>query len=116
WIDKDDTSKRPETTEYKPRLEFYILDKGQKPEEVPEGTKYTELTAENMKQVGLGNIDKLITIEESGNHWQATANLPTSIHYGDNQNNSREVVWKYVPDKNIPYYTWWDTTTGQDPD
>ena len=116
WIDKDDTSNRPETTEYKPRLEFYILDKGQKPEEVPEGTKYTELTAENMKQVGLDNIDSLITITESGNHWRATANLPTSIYYGGNEDNSREVVWKYVPEKNIPDYTWWDTTTGQDPD
>ena len=116
WIDKDDTSKRPETTEYKPRLEFYILDKGQTEEDVTD-ENYIELTAENMGQVGLNNIDNLITITESGNHWKATANLPTSIHYGDDQNNSREVVWRMLPpEENIPNYTWWDTTTGQDPD
>lgn len=111
WIDKDDTSKRPKEDDYKKgmKLAFCILDKGQKPEEVPEGTKYTELTAENMKQVGLTDIDNLITITESGNHWQATANLPSSIYYGNNPDNSREVVWRMLPpEEDIPNYTWWN--------
>ncbi len=114
WIDKDDTSKRPSTGEYIEgmKLAFCILDKGQSEENVVD-KNYIELTAENRGLVGLPNID-VIEIEESGNHWQATANLPTSIYYGGNKNNSREVVWKYVPDKNITNYTWWDTTTGTD--
>ncbi|WP_296626447.1 Cna B-type domain-containing protein [uncultured Negativibacillus sp.] len=109
WIDKDDTFKRPSTANYKEgmKLAFCILDKGQNKEDVTD-KDYIELTAENMGQVGLDNIDNLITITESGNHWKATANLPTSIHYGGNENNSRQVVWKYVPEEDIPNYTWWN--------
>lgn len=117
WIDKDDTSNRPDKDVYKQRMKlaFCILEKGQSKDEVSD-ENYIKLTAENMKQVGLTDINNLIKIAESGNHWQATANLPTSIHYGDDPNNSREVVWRMLPpEEDIPNYTWWDSTTGQDP-
>ena len=117
WMDNGDASKRPKPENYTPRLAFYILEKGQSEDSVADSS-FIELTEENKGLLGLSNINNindLVKVEDQGNaYWQATASLPSSIYYGNNPDNSREVVWRMLPERNIESYTWWNSAAGPD--
>ena len=111
WIDDGKSSNRPDMENYKKgvQLAFCILNKDESADNVTD-SRYTTLTTANMAQLGLTQIDNLVSINDQGDgHWQATASLPSTIYYGDDKNNSRQVVWKYVPKNDVTEYTLWDT-------
>ena len=111
WIDDNNTGNRPNLATYRNgmQLAFCVLNKGENmtADDVP-ADRFTTLTAANMAQVGLTSVS-IPTINTSGDHWTASASLPSNIYYGGDENNARQVVWKYVPKNDVPNYTLWDT-------
>ena len=91
------------------QLAFCVLNKGENmTADQVAADRFTTLTAANMAQVGLTSVS-IPTINTSGDHWTASASLPSNIYYGGDENNARQVVWKYVPKNDVPNYTLWDT-------
>ena len=111
WIDDNNTGNRPNSTIYRNgmQLAFCVLNKGENmTADQVAADRFTTLTAANMAQVGLTSVS-IPTINTSGDHWTASASLPSNIYYGGDENNARQVVWKYVPKNDVPNYTLWDT-------